>query len=284
VLVAFVVGVVLAGCGGTVTRVNAPVLTVVTSLYPLAQAVSEVGGSQVRVIDLARPGIDPRTMSLSPAEWREVRQAALVVDIGDGFQPAVESAAPGARRTLSLLPALGGTNPYIWLDPALMGRAATLIRNALTGAEPAGRSVFATGAQDLVAEASSLDIDFQNSLSACPASTFVTSDDAFGRMAAQYGITDRALGTAAQPDSAQIKAATSAIRNSHSVTAFSEPYVNDLVVSTAAQAAGVKVRSLNTLETPPVSGSRAVVSYSNLMETDLRALTGALQCPSDDGN
>lgn len=275
---------VAAGCGSTVTRVKAPVLTVVTSLYPLAQAVSEVGAAQVRVVDLARPDVDPRTMSLSPAERREVRQAALVVDIGDGFQPAVESAAKGARRTLSLLPALGGTNPYIWLDPAVMEKAAAVIRNALTRAEPAAKPVFATGAEDLVAEASSLDIDFQSSLADCPDSTFVTSDDAFARMAAQYGLRDQAVGTTSQPNAAQIKQASSAITASHSSAIFSEPYVNDLVISAAAQAAGVKVRTLNTLETPPASGGRTEVSYSNLMEVDLNTLTGALHCPSAGGS
>lgn len=284
VVFAVVCALIAAGCGNAASRVNAPVLTVVTSLYPLAQAVSEVGGSQVRVIDLARPDVDPRTMSLNPAELREVRQAALVVDIGDGFQPAVESAAKGARRTLALLPALGGTNPYIWLDPVLMEKVATLVRNALTGVEPAAHSVFATGAEDLVSEASSLDIDFESSLSVCPETTFVTSDDAFARMAARYGIKDDAVGTTSEPDAAEVKAAVSDITGSRSVTAFSEPYVNDTLISVAAQAAGVNVRTLSTLETPPPSGSRAEVSYSNQMEIDLHTLTDALGCPTDTGN
>lgn len=283
-LLAVVFVLVAAGCGNTVSRVNAPVLTVVTSLYPLAQAVSEVGGPQVRVIDLSRPGVDPRTMSLSPLQRREIRRASLVVDIGGGFQPSVESAARGARRTLALLPAFGGSNPYIWLDPALMGKVATLIRNALSSAEPAARSVFATGAEDLQSEASSLDIDFQSSLSVCPDTTFVTSDDAFARMAARYGLKDHAVGATSQPDAAQVRAAAAAITASRSGSAFSEPYVDDTLISAAAQAAGVDVRTLSTLETPPASGSRAEVSYSNQMEIDLHTLTDALGCPTDTGN
>ena len=259
-------------------------LTVVTSLYPLAQAVSEVGGSQVRVIDLARSGVDPATMPVDPQERREIQGASLVVDIGDGFQPAVESAATGARRTLALLPALGGTNPYIWLDPVLMEKAAPLIGNALSRAEPAARSVFATGAEDLESEASSLDIDFQNSFAVCPDTTFVTSNDAFARMAARYGLTDHAVGTTSQPDAREVRAASSAITASRTGTAFSEPYVNDVLISAAAQAAGAKEAALSTLETPPPSGSRAEVSYSNQMENDLHTLTDALQCPTDTGN
>jgi zinc transport system substrate-binding protein len=269
-----------AGCG--TTHVDAPVLTVVTSLYPLAQAVSEVGAAQVHVVDLATANVDPRTMTLSPEQVTEVHRAALVVDIGGGFQPSVEAVARGAKRVLALLPALGGTDPYVWLDPSLMQRASTLVQDALTSAEPAAKAVFADGQEDLVAELSSLAIDFQNSLSDCPESTFVTSDGAFTRMATQYGVVDRAIGTSSDPDTAQVTTAAAAITSSHSVTAFEEPYVSNTFLSVAAQAAGVKVRTLNTIETPPASGSRAEVAYSNLMEDDLSAITSALQCPSMD--
>jgi zinc transport system substrate-binding protein len=274
-----VAAVVAAGCG--VTHVNAPTLTVVTSVYPLAQAMEEVGGAQVHVIDLATANVDPRTMKLSAAQVAEIHHASLVVDIGDGFQPSVEAAARGAQRTLSLQPALRTANPYVWLDPHLMMQAAIVLRDALTKAEPAAKTVFSNGEQDFAAELSSLDIDFENSLSDCPESTFVTSDDAFAQMAKQYGVVDHAVGTA-NPDGAQVAAAAAAITQSRSVTAFEEPWVSNLFVSAAAQAAGVKLHTLNTIETPPASGSRAEVAYSNLMEVDLTAITGAMQCPSMD--
>jgi zinc transport system substrate-binding protein len=272
---------IAAGCG--VTHVSAPTLTVVTSLYPLAQAMEEVGAAQVHVIDLSRPNVDPRTMKLSAAQVSEIHHAALVVDIGDGFQPSVEAAAKGAKRTLSLEPALGSSNPYVWLDPHLMERAAIVMQNTLTKAEPAAKTVFSDGQQDLTAELSSLDIDFTDSLADCPENTFVTSDDAFAQMAKQYGVVDHAVGTV-NPDGAQVAAAASDITRSASVTVFQEPWVSNLFISAAAQAAGVKLHTLSTLETPPASGSRADVAYSNLMENDLSELTGALQCPSTDAD
>jgi zinc transport system substrate-binding protein len=271
--------VVATGCGAT--HVNAPILTVVTSLYPLAQAVEEVGAGQVHVVDLATARQDPRTMRLSATEVSQIQGAALVVDIGDGYQPSVEAAARGSRRVLSLQPALRSSNPAVWLDPRLMERAAVLLQDALTRAEPAAKTVFADGQQDLTAELSSLDIDFQSSLSDCPNNTFFTSDDAFAPMAKQYGVIDHAVGTV-NPDGAQVTAAAATIRQSHATTVFQEPWVSNLYISAAAQSAGVKLHTLNTIETPPASGSRAAVAYSNLMEVDLAAITAALHCPSTD--
>jgi zinc transport system substrate-binding protein len=283
-----VAAVMVAGCG--VTHVDAPILTVVTSVYPLAQAVEAVGAAQVKVVDLARADVDPRTMVLTPAQVRQVHDASLVVDVGDGFEPSVEAAAKGAPHVLQLLPAMGGTNPYIWLDPHLMERVGTLLQTALTRREPAARAVFTDGEEVLASELQSLDIDYQNSLSDCPHKTFVTADDAFSRLATRYDVTDHAAGSrpvnavssmmATNPDANTVRAVAAAISATGTVTAFTEPYVARTTLTAAANLAGVKVRSLNTLVTPPASGSPATVTYSNMMEEDLTSISGALQCAS----
>jgi ABC-type Zn uptake system ZnuABC Zn-binding protein ZnuA len=247
-----VAAVMVAGCG--VTHVDAPILTVVTSVYPLAQAVEAVGAAQVKVVDLARADVDPRTMVLTPAK--------------------------GAPHVLQLLPAVGGTNPYIWLDPHLMERVGTLLQTALTRREPAARAVFTDGEEVLASELQSLDIDYQNSLSDCPHKTFVTADDAFSRLATHYDVTDHAAGVGTNPDADTVRAAAAAISATGTVTAFTEPYVAGTTLTAAANLAGVKVRSLNTLVTPPASGSPATVTYSNMMEEDLTSISGALQCAS----
>jgi zinc transport system substrate-binding protein len=275
-VLAAVAAVLVAGCG--VTHVNAPVLTVVTSVYPLAQAVEDVGAGQVKVVDLARADVDPQTMVLTPAQVRQVHDASLVVDVGDGFEPSVEAAAKGAPHVLQLLPALGGTNPYVWLDPHLMERVGMMLQSVLTQREPAARAVFADGEEVLASELQSLDIDYQNSLSDCPHKTFVTADAAFSRMASRYDVADHAAGTGSNPDAATVRAVAATISASGSVTAFTEPYVAKTTVTAAANVAGVKVRSLNTLVTPPASGSPAEVTYSNMMEEDLTSISGALQC------
>jgi zinc transport system substrate-binding protein len=234
-----VAAVLVAGCG--VTHVDAPILTVVTSVYPLAQAVEDVGAAQVKVVDLARAEVNPRTMVLTPAQVRQVHDASLVVDVGDGFEPSVEAAAKGAPHVLQLLPAVGGTNPYIWLDPHLMERVAIMLETALTGREPAARAVFSDGEEVLASELQSLDIDYENSLSDCPHKTFVTADDAFSRLATRYDVTDHAAGVGTNPDADTVRAAAAAISATGTVTAFTEPYVAGTTLTAAATLAGVRV-------------------------------------------
>ena len=121
-----------------------------------------------------------------------VRSAPLVIDVGDGYQPGVEAAARSARRHLSLLPALSATaQPYeFWLDPSLMGKAADLVAGALSAADAGAKAEFENGSRDLQSVVASIESDLESTFSDCSRDVFVTSDDAFGRFAASYDLTD----------------------------------------------------------------------------------------------
>ena len=91
---------------------------VVTSSYALAQLTSYIGGKAVHVVNLAPPGVQPEGLRLTPSGREAVERAALVVDVGDGYQPQVEAAAKAARRHLSVLPQLSkrpGPSSFGWI-------------------------------------------------------------------------------------------------------------------------------------------------------------------------
>ena len=149
----------------------------------------------MQVVDLAPPGAQPQGLRLSAAQRREIGEAGLLIDVGDGYQPQVEQAR--AKLRLALLPALSARpGPYeFWLDPSLAGRAASLVAKALARADPAGRPQFQNGARDFQALVSSLNADYESSMSTCSGDRFVTSDDAFERLAATYNLVEVAVST-----------------------------------------------------------------------------------------
>src|SRR5262249_30388262 len=157
---------------GSVHRV-----TVVTGLYPLAQAAQQVGGPAVSVSDPVPAGANPRTYRLSPAEGAEVHQAGIVILAAAGFQPSFDAAASGARRVLDLRAALATDASYPWLNPQLMVRAVSAIAGALKAANPAAANLYGAGARAFSAEVASTGIDYESTLSVCPRRTFVTADN-----------------------------------------------------------------------------------------------------------
>ena len=282
----------LAGCGGapahTARARTEPARTaqprpapieVVVSVFPLAQLTSYVGGTAVHVVDLAPPGTQPQDLSLSAAERDEIEHAAVVIDVGDGYQPEVESAASSARRHLSVLPAVSKqANPYdFWLDPYLMADAATVIGEALTGAKPAERSVFEDGSRNFAAVTNSIESDFESTFTDCTINQFVTSDNAFERLASSFDLTDVAVNTLG------VKKTAALVRASSLPAVFSEVGVPSSQVEEVATSAGVPVKGLNPMELAPSPAGPAPPTYFAVMEDDLTALEGPLDCDTTGG-
>jgi zinc transport system substrate-binding protein len=230
------------------------------------------------------PPPDPTTYRLTAAQVAVVHRAAVVVEIGGGFQPSFEAAAlgAGAGAVVDLRAALGATDPYVWLDPVVMGRALTVIAAALERANPPAASLYRNGAEGFGAEVASTGIDYESTLSACPRSTIVTPDGAFQAVASEYGLTDQIVGTAPIPEAAALAAAVERVSTAGLTTVFSEPFADNGTINALAIAAHLKVRVLDPLTGSPPEGWASQANYLTLMEANLGTLNNALGCPNTD--
>ena len=267
-----------AGCSSSLPRsvTGAPVLHVVTALYPLAQAAALIGQGKAEVTDVVPAGANPLLYQLTPAQVSQVRSAGLAVGIGGGFQPSFSAAAGGAPAA-ALLPPAGG-NPYLWLDPGTMGRTVTDLAEAMERADPAAATLYRRNASSLQAQISSLGIDFSSTLSTCPDTTLITPDPAFTTMSGSYGLKNVVVGAGAGP--AQVADATAALTAGRTRAAVTEPWVDNSGVRAVAAAAHVPLRELDTLAGAPAGGWPPGANYFALMEQNLGTLSGILGCPS----
>jgi zinc transport system substrate-binding protein len=267
------------GCGGRpVAASPAPAIHVVTGLYPLAQAIEQIGGRSVAVDDPVPSGSDPRTYHLTQAQIAEVHQAAVVVTVG-GFQPALAAAAAGASNLLDLDAKLGTDDPYVWLDPDLMSHAVAAIAAALEVANPPAARAYRREARAYTDEVASTGIDYESTLSVCPRRVIITADGAFLGLARQYGLTDQVIGTVDHPNEAEVSARAGQLNAAGITTVFSEPFVPAGTVEALASAAHLRIRDLDPLTGPPPGGWPPRTDYIQLMEANLAALSSALGCP-----
>jgi zinc transport system substrate-binding protein len=254
--------------------VRHPKPVVVTSVYALTQLVSYVGGNAVRVVDVTPPGAQPQGLAMTTAGRRAVEGAALVVDVGDGYQPQVESAAKSARRHLAVLPAVSKqAKPYeFWLDPYLMAKAAVLIANSLTAADPAGRTEFVNGSRNFQSVASSIESDLDSTFTSCQRNEFVTADGAFERFASSFDLVDVAV------DAMGVKKTTALVRQNSLPAVFSEVGVQSTELLEVARNTGATVQSLDPMEVAPFPGAPAPLSYFAATEYNMTTLEGPLAC------
>ena len=179
-------------------------LEVVASFTVLADMVREVGGDRVRVTSLVRADGDPHAYEPSPDDARMLRGADVVVINGLGLEGWMTRliAASGTRAVpvaaTARVPARqmqedGKTvdDPHAWNSVANAPAYVASIAAALVAADPAGTAAYQANATRYTAELQALDAYVRQQVGAVPPGRrkVLMSHDAFGYLAAAYGIT-----------------------------------------------------------------------------------------------
>lgn len=252
--------------------------------YPLAEAAARVGGDRVAVTNLTPVGAEPHDLEMRSTDIDRIEGAAVVLYLGEGFQPGVEEAARRARgEAVDLLEgvAVRGDDPHVWLDPTLLIGIVERVRAALVAADPAGQSTYDANAATYVSELSALDAELQAGLATCARRTIVTSHAAFGYLAARYGLTQDAvsgLDPETEPDPKRLAELAAKVRADGTTTVFSETLVSPRVAEAVAREAGARTAVLNPIEGLDEGEAAAGESYASLMRENLNALRAALGC------
>jgi zinc transport system substrate-binding protein len=265
-----VLAALLAGCGTDDPSVRAdqrgkPV--VVTGLAPLAEVARDIGGNDVVVVDLTPLGVSPHAIALTPRTKAEVRDAALAIVVGGGFQADLESVATArSGPTLDLFDALDldGHDPHVWLDPTVMSRIADAVADELGG----DASRFTAGLR-------ALDDRYRQTLAPCRGATLVAAHDAFGRLADRYGLVAPSISGLVpeeEPDPSRLDDLAELIDDEGVTTVFTEPLLPRRAAETLARETGTHVATLDPLESDPGIG------YIEAMDRNLQALTKGLTC------
>ena len=247
---------------------------IVASVYPLVWAAEEIGGKVgIRVVNLTRPGAEPHDVELSPRDVEAVRDAALVLYVGAGFQPAVEDAVEGRERRPSL-DVLGReeSDPHVWLDPVRFAEVVEELGAAI------GSPVTA---RDVAGAVRDLDSEYRRGLAQCERRTLVTSHRAFGQLAERYDLTELSLAgrsPEAEPSPRELERLINDVRASGATTVFAEPLVSDRLAETVAREAGIEVAVLDPIEGLSQERLNAGEDYLTVMRTNLAALRRALAC------
>ena len=262
---------VLVGCAADENETGSR--DVVAGFYPLAWAAEQVAGPEYEVVNLTPAGAEPHDLELSPQDVTQIEDAALVVLVGGGFQPALEDAV--AARTgpsLDVLPAAAERDPHVWLDP---------LRFARIVSEIAGRLRAGTETGDVVERVTVLDPEYRRGLARCERRTFVTTHAAFGHLADRYGLEQLSLAGSspeAEPSPRELERLIDDVRESGATTVFAEPLVSDRVAKTVAREVGADVQVLDPLEGLSEERLEAGEDYLTVMRDNLDALRDALGC------
>ncbi|HEX9124513.1 MAG TPA: metal ABC transporter substrate-binding protein [Actinomycetota bacterium] len=264
-------------------------MKVVAAFHPLAWVAQRVGGDRVDVEDLTPPGTEAHDTTLTAAQRADLTTAPLVLYLGDlGFQPDVERAVADAQgqviavsKGLQLLASTEGdlaADPHVWLDPVLMEQIVRRAADGLASADPQHEAGYRDREDATLSALGSLDAAYRKELSSCAFTTFVTTHEAFGYLAARYGLRQlgiEGLTPESEPSATRIQAASQAIEQGLAAPAVFYEATDEgrRVGQSVASDVGVPALPLGTLESAPTSGD-----YLSVMRANLSSLEEGLRC------
>jgi zinc/manganese transport system substrate-binding protein len=272
----------------------------VASLHTvLTEIASEVGGDQVEVDALVRPGDDPHTYQPSPEAVARMTRADIVLAAGLNLEPyldrLVRNAGVGGRVVAVgdsvpiVLSVPGGTglfsregerDPHWWHSIEDMLFATELVRREFTLMRPEDAAAFASRARAYEGRLMVLRAWAEAEISRLPPASrqLVTSHDAFGYLARDYGFTIHSingLSPDGEPDARDLSLLIDLVRSEHIRAIFPESTTNPRVVRGLLEETGARLGGVLYADGLGPAGSGAA-TYGAMFRHNVTAIVSGL--------
>lgn len=265
-------------------------LSVIATFYPLYDFASRVGGERVAVRSLVPAGVEPHDFEPTAQDVVAMTRARVLVYNGSGFEPWVEKLLPevpastvrvNATSSLPLVRAMEILDPHVWLDPVLAAQQVDRIVDGLAKADPDGRAIYMANGARVKSELDALHRRYVPTLASCRRREFITSHSAFGYLARRYGLTQipiSGLEPESEPSPARLKQIVQEARRTGARVVYYETLVSPRVAEVIAREVGAEVAVLNPIEGLTPDEQRRGQNYFTVMDANLMALAGGLDC------
>ena len=254
----------LAGCASVPPRSTGR-LRVVTTLGVLADWARQVGGDRVEVTSLLSGNESPHTYEIRPADVKTIADARILFRVGLGLEewldPAIENS--GNKKLVIIDVAAGATgiiagdaqdrygNPHIWLDPEYAKTGIENLVKELVRLDPQGESSYRKREAAYFMQLDSLSQAIKLQVASLVDRRFISFHDAWPYFCRRFGL--EVVATVEpipgqEPSAKQLARMVDLIRHEHIRVVTTEPQLPSALPDMLAKETGVKIVSLNPLE------------------------------------
>jgi len=272
-----------------VARANLKVASFSTITTDLAR---QVGGTNVAVTGIIRPGIDPHEFEPTPGDVQKVAEADLVLYTGkglEGYLTKLEEAADGSAKFVNVgkdIPSLTMSedgkkveDPHWWHSVENMKQATRMVAEAFEKGDPANAQSYRMNASAYLTSLDELKRWIRVRLTELPRDRrkLVTSHDALGYFARDYGFTIypvKGVSTAEDSSSQHVKDIVAVIKDQGVKAIFFETIENPRAVQQIADETGAQPGG--TLYTDGL-GETEGNTYDAMMRHNVSAIVDGLK-------
>ncbi|MDB9460574.1 metal ABC transporter solute-binding protein, Zn/Mn family [Dolichospermum circinale] len=274
-----------------------PKTKVVTTFLPVYLFTKAVTGDVAEVDILVKPGTEVHEYQGTPGNVKAIATANVVIKNGLGLEEFLSDTIKNAgnsqlveidvskgiepiNKISPIDKPVGGEddhdhehrfgNPHIWLDPVLAKQQIINIRDGLIMADPGNKANYETNAASYIQKLDNLNNEFQQTLKKTPNCTFITFHDAFPYLAKRYNLKQVAVVEIPekQLSPTDVQKVVNTVKKYKTKALFSEPGLDNKLLTSISQDLQLTVRTLDSLET----GDTNPEYYFKAMKTNLESL------------
>ena len=271
---------------------------VTASFSILGDLVRSVGGGRVAVTTLVGPNEDAHVFEPKPKDAKALLNSRLLVTNGLGFEPWADKLARSANYKGEVVVASrdvktrqvsdakkhadhGDADPHAWQNPNNVVLYVRHIAVGLAKADPDGAVIYQSNAESYVKELVALDTWAKAQFAAIPLDKrkVITSHDAFGYLAAQYGVqflAPQGVNTDAEPSAKQVAQLIAQIKREKIRAVFVENMSNPKLLAQLSKDAGATVGAslyADALSAPGQPGA----TYLQMMRHNITQLVAGMK-------
>ncbi len=242
------------------------------TLHPiLADLTRQVGGANVEIIEILRPGSDIHHFEPSAKDIAAMRGSVLILAMGKNLETYLDKLRDSVGTSIKVIevgrpiPSLkmdasqeifvccpqhahNSIDPHWWHSAENMKRAARIVSDELSTADPANADAYKAGAKATVTRFDELKRWAQQQISVIPRADrkLVTAHAAFGYFCKEFGFKSLpvlGIGRSDDISSQYIAQTIQAIRDNKIKAVFPEDQANPKVLSEIVRSTGVKTGS-----------------------------------------
>ncbi len=290
---------VLSGCAPPAPNRTSPESqdkpSVVATSTIIENLAERVGGDEIQLTGILKPGADPHVYEPVPADSIALEKAKLILYNGYNLEPGLIKLMKAAGVKARQVP-VGEVvkplqlekkgekvpDPHVWGDVENVIAMVSAIRDALIELSPEDREEFTQNAARLTGELKQLDTWISLQLETLPADKrrLVTTHDAFQYYARAYGLevvgTLIGISTEEQPSAQTVRKLVEAVKAAGVPAIFAETTINPALIKTVAEEASVKLAAKPLYSDSIGAAGSEGDSYIKMMVANTRAIVDDL--------
>src|SRR4028119_933438 len=295
----FILGLVMIGCDATRTKQTGfgaqDKPKVVSTSTMITDWTEQVGGDEIQVKGILKPGADPHVYEPVPADSQALEEADLILYNGYNLEPGLiklmNSSGVDAKKFAvgEIVQPLdfnykGKTqpDPHVWGDAKNAIAMVNAIRDQLIQLSPEDQEKFTANAARLSDELNQVDTWITKQIQTIPLNQrkLVTTHDAFQYYSRAYRIpiagTLIGISTEEQPSAQTVKSLSDSVKKTGVRRIFAETTINPALIKTVAEEAGVKIAPRQLYSDSIGAPGSEAETYVKMLVANTRTIVEAL--------